>query len=50
MHADQLARSIVDKDQQNAWLCSILESQLESNERRSKSCPSRPFPSASSMQ
>jgi hypothetical protein len=26
------------------------EAQLASNERRSKSCPSRPFPTASTMQ
>jgi len=41
---------IVNNKRLGATLAMALESQLESNERRSKSCPSRPFPSASSMQ
>jgi len=44
-HAD-----IVNNKRLGATLAMALESQLETNERRSKSCPSRPFPSASSMQ
>jgi hypothetical protein len=41
---------IVNNKRLGATLAMALESQLESNERRSKSCPPRPFPSASSMQ
>jgi hypothetical protein len=41
---------IVNNKRLGATLAMALESQLESNERRNKSCPSRPFPSASSMQ
>ena len=41
---------LVNNKRLGATLAMALESQLESNERRSKSCPSRPFPSASSMQ
>jgi hypothetical protein len=41
---------IVNNKRLGATLAMALESQLESNERRSKSCPSRAFPSASSMQ
>lgn len=41
---------IVDNRRLAATLTMAWEAQLESNERRIKSCPSRPFPSASSMQ
>jgi hypothetical protein len=41
---------IVNNKRLAATLTMAREAQLESNERRSKSCPSRPFPSASSMQ
>jgi hypothetical protein len=41
---------IVNNKRLGATLAMAREAQLESNERRSKSCPSRPFPSASSMQ
>src|SRR6202046_958754 len=41
---------IVNKKRLGATLTMAREAQRESNERRSKSCPSRPFPSASSMQ
>jgi Helix-turn-helix domain len=41
---------IVNNKRLGATLAMALESQLESNERRSKNCSSRPFPSASSMQ
>ena len=41
---------IVNNKRLGATLTMAREAQRESNERRSKSCPSRPFPSASSMQ
>jgi hypothetical protein len=41
---------IVNNKRLAATLTMAREAQLESNERRSKSRPSRPFPSASSMQ
>jgi hypothetical protein len=41
---------IVNNKRLGATLAMALQSQLENNERRSKSCPSRAFPSASSMQ
>jgi hypothetical protein len=41
---------IVNNKRLGATLAMAREAQLESNERRSKSCPSRPFPSTSSMQ
>jgi hypothetical protein len=40
---------IVNNKRLGATLSMALEFQLASNERRSKSCPSRPFPSASSQ-
>jgi hypothetical protein len=41
---------IVNSKRLGSVLTMAREAQLASNERRSKSCPSRPFPSASSMQ
>jgi hypothetical protein len=41
---------IVNNKRLGATLTMAREAQRESNERRSKSCPSRPFPSASNMQ
>jgi hypothetical protein len=41
---------IVNNKPLGAMLSMAREAQMESDERRSKSCPSRPFPSASSMQ
>jgi hypothetical protein len=41
---------IVNNKRLGGTLAMAREAQLESNERRSKSCPSRPFPSASRMQ
>jgi hypothetical protein len=41
---------IVNNKRLGAMLSMAREAQLENNERRSKSCPSRPFPGASSMQ
>jgi hypothetical protein len=41
---------VVNNKRLGATLALAKEAQLASNERRSKSCPSRPFPSASSMQ
>ena len=41
---------IVNNKRLGLTLAMAREAQLESNERRSKSCPSRPFPSASRMQ
>jgi hypothetical protein len=41
---------IVNSKRLGSVLTMAREAQLASNERRSKSCPSRPFPTASSMQ
>jgi hypothetical protein len=41
---------IVNNKRLGVTLSMARDAQLASNERRSKSCPSRPFPSASSMQ
>jgi hypothetical protein len=41
---------IVNNKRLGAMLSMAREAQFASNERRSKSCPSKPFPSASSMQ
>jgi hypothetical protein len=41
---------IVNSKSLGSVLMMAREAQLASNERRSKSCPSRPFPTASSMQ
>ena len=50
-HLSQIRQAdIVNNKRLGATLTMAREAQRESNERRSKSCPSRPFPSASSMQ
>jgi hypothetical protein len=41
---------IVNSKSLGSVLTMAREAQLASNERRGKSCPSRPFPTASSMQ
>jgi hypothetical protein len=41
---------IVNSKRLGSVLTMAREAQLASNESRSKSCPSRPFPTASSMQ
>jgi hypothetical protein len=41
---------IINSKRLGSVLTMAREAQLASNERRSKSCPSRPFPTASSMQ
>ena len=41
---------IVNSKRLGSLLTMAREAQLASNEGRSKSCPSRPFPTASSMQ
>jgi hypothetical protein len=41
---------IVNSKRLGSVLTMAREAQLASNEHRSKSCPSRPFPTASSMQ
>jgi hypothetical protein len=42
--------NIVNSKRLGSVLTMAREAQFASNERRSKSCPSRPFPTASSMQ